>query len=74
MYNHKAYLKKELANKIEKRDFLKAYISEIMDNCSNEEEKELYLNHPLFQKKLKLLEGTEKAIVNLTKKIEKIEN
>lgn len=74
MYNHKAYLKKELANKIEKRDFLKAYISEIMDNCSDKEEKEWYLNHSLFQKNLKQLERAEKAIVNLTNEIEQIEN
>ena len=74
MYNHKAYLKKELANKIEKRDFLKAYISEIMNSCSNEEEKEWYLNHSLFQKNLKQLERAEKAIVNLTNEIEQIEN
>ena len=74
MYNHKAYLKKELANKIEKRDFLKAYISEIMDSCSDKEEKEWYLNHLLFQKNLKQLERVEKAIVNLTNEIEQIEN
>lgn len=73
MYNHKAYLKKELANKIEKRDFLKTYISKIIDSCSDEEEKEWYLNQPLFQKNLKQLEGTEKVIVNLTKKIEQAE-
>ena len=74
MYNHKAYLKKELANKIEKRDFLKAYISEIMNSCSDEEEKKWYLNHSLFQKNLKQLERVEKAIVNLTNEIEQIEN
>ena len=74
MYNHKAYLEKELGNKIKKRDFLKAYISEIMDNCSDEEEKEWYLKHSLFQKNLKQLERVEKAIVNLTNEIEQIEN